>query len=170
MYPTDGIRYLSLHDNSYVRYFKGHTKRVISLEVNPVKDIFLSASLDDSVRLWDTRSPNCQGRMSVQGVPCVGYDPQGVVFAVGLDGKTIRMYDQKEYDKGPFALFRELERFHRPGLRFTHIKFSMDGVNMLVCTNSDTHYILDGTESCSFLPRLTSSLFLSHLLFPNCSL
>lgn len=30
-FPTDGIRYLSLHDNNYVRYFKGHKKKSVLL-------------------------------------------------------------------------------------------------------------------------------------------
>lgn len=124
-----------------------------SLEVNPVKDIFLSGASDDSVRLWDIRSSTCQGRMSGQRSPCVSYDPTGVVFAVGVDGKTLRMYDQREYDKGPFALFRDLEPLHRPGTRFTHIKFSNDGLLMLVCTSIDVHYILDGAPFVGpFLP------------------
>ena len=55
----DAIRYLSLHDNQYLRYFSGHQKRVTSLDLCPVNDMFISASIDDSVRIWDLRSPNC---------------------------------------------------------------------------------------------------------------
>ncbi len=47
----DDIRYLSLHDNKFLRYFKGHTKRVVAIEMSPLNDSFLSASLDGSVRL-----------------------------------------------------------------------------------------------------------------------
>lgn len=58
----DTIRYLSLHDNSYIRYFKGHKGRVHSLEVSPLGDWVLSGSDDNTVRLWDLRSPSCQVR------------------------------------------------------------------------------------------------------------
>jgi len=56
----DAIRYMSFHDNKFIRYFKGHTKQVSALEMSPQEDMFLSASLDHSIRLWDLRSPNCQ--------------------------------------------------------------------------------------------------------------
>jgi len=56
----DTLRYLSLHDNHYVRYFKGHKKQVISLEVSPADEQFLSAGLDDTVRLWNLNSASCQ--------------------------------------------------------------------------------------------------------------
>ena len=55
----DTIRYLSFHDNSYIRYFKGHSKKVTSLEMSPVNDLFMSASLDNTIKLWDLRIPSC---------------------------------------------------------------------------------------------------------------
>jgi COMPASS component SWD2 len=42
------------------RYFKGHRDKVISLEVNPVSDLFLSSSDDGTVRLWDLKDQTCQ--------------------------------------------------------------------------------------------------------------
>ena len=64
-------RYLSLHDNKFLRYFKGHTKRVISLEMSPADDTFMSGSVDNTVRLWDLRSPTCSGIMHVQASQAV---------------------------------------------------------------------------------------------------
>ena len=60
-------RYLSLHDNKYIRYFPAHTKKVVTLCTSPVDDLFLSGSLDKTLRLWDLRSPNCQGFMQLNG-------------------------------------------------------------------------------------------------------
>lgn len=57
---ADTIRYLSLHDNKYLRYFKGHKSRVTSLCMSPEDDTFMSASEDKTVRLWDLRSTNAQ--------------------------------------------------------------------------------------------------------------
>lgn len=54
------IRYLSLHDNKYLRYFLGHTKKVVTLCMSPLDDMFLSGSLDKTIRLWDLRTNNCQ--------------------------------------------------------------------------------------------------------------
>ena len=56
----DTLRYLSLHDNHYVRYFKGHKAQVVCLEISPTDEQFLSAGLDDTVRLWNMASPSCQ--------------------------------------------------------------------------------------------------------------
>jgi WD40 repeat protein len=49
----DQIRYMSLHDNKYLKYFKGHTDRVVALEMSPTEDMFLSAALDNTVCFWD---------------------------------------------------------------------------------------------------------------------
>ena len=51
----DTVRYHSLHDNKYLQYFKGHRGRVISLEMSPVDDGFMSGSLDKTLKYWDVR-------------------------------------------------------------------------------------------------------------------
>ena len=56
--PT--IRYLALHDNAYLRYFTGHRRPVCAMEMSPLGDVFVSGAEDDTVRLWDLRSPNCE--------------------------------------------------------------------------------------------------------------
>ena len=43
------ILYHSVHDNRYLRYFTGHTRRVVSISVCPKGDLFLSAALDKTV-------------------------------------------------------------------------------------------------------------------------
>ena len=52
---NDIIRYLNVQENNYIRYFRGHNKRVVTLCMNPTDDSFLSGSLDKSIRLWDIR-------------------------------------------------------------------------------------------------------------------
>ena len=55
--PTDhAVRYMSLHDNRYLRYFKGHRAEVVGLCVSPKDDFLLSSSADGTCRLWDVRS------------------------------------------------------------------------------------------------------------------
>lgn len=56
----DIIRYLSLHDNAYLRYFKGHQSRVTALEMSPLNDVFMSGAVNDTIRIWDLRSSTCQ--------------------------------------------------------------------------------------------------------------
>ena len=57
---NDIIRYLNVQENKYISYFRGHTKRVVTLCMNPTDDSFLSGSLDKSIRLWDIRCVNHQ--------------------------------------------------------------------------------------------------------------
>lgn len=51
------IRYLSLFDNAYLRFFTGHEGRVTSLAMSPLDDRFLSASVDGTLRLWALQQP-----------------------------------------------------------------------------------------------------------------
>ena len=81
-------RYLSLHDNKFIRYFTGHTKKVISLQMSPVDDTFMSGSLDNTVRLWDLRSPTCAGLMNVNGKPVCAFDPEGNQHQKAMSGAS----------------------------------------------------------------------------------
>ncbi|KJH52224.1 WD domain, G-beta repeat protein [Dictyocaulus viviparus] len=147
----DTIRYLSLHDNKYIRYFPGHTKKVICLSMNPADDTFLSGSLDKTIRLWDLRSQNCQelkfykkigmylrnspqvqGLMQVNGKAIAAFDPEGLIFAAGINNEQVKLYDLRSFDKGPFTTFKlEVERF----CEWTGMVFSPCGKYILINTN-----------------------------------
>ncbi|QQP58441.1 WD40 proteinlike [Caligus rogercresseyi] len=43
----DALRYLSLHDNKFIRYFAGHSKRVTSLDLSPEDDTFISGKKEE---------------------------------------------------------------------------------------------------------------------------
>jgi len=100
------IRYLSLHDNAYLRVFtsgqssSGDDKdaRITALECSPLNDLFMSGAKGDAVRVWDVRAPGCIGALECKGAaPLIAIDPQGLVFAVALNSKHIRLYDMKNY-------------------------------------------------------------------------
>ena len=38
------LRYHSLHDNQYLRYFRGHSARITALAMSPKNDLFMSAA------------------------------------------------------------------------------------------------------------------------------
>lgn len=136
----DTIRYLSLHDNKYLRYFKGHTQRVVSLSMSPIDDTFISGSLDKTVRLWDLRSANCAGLMHVNGRPVASYDPEGLIFAAGIDAEYVKLYDLRSFDRGPFSTFRmPSER----GTDLSSIAFSPDGKNLLVSSTNGVLRVVD---------------------------
>ncbi|XP_072025757.1 WD repeat-containing protein 82-like isoform X2 [Amphiura filiformis] len=136
----DTIRYLSLHDNKFIRYFPGHTKKVVSLSMSPIDDSFLSGSLDKTIRLWDLRSPNCQGMMNLQGRPVASFDPDGLIFACGINSEMVKLYDLRSYDKGPFTTFKlQQDR----DCDWTSLKFSNDGKKILISTNGAVIRLVD---------------------------
>lgn len=100
----DVIRYLSLHDNAYLRYFHGHDGPISALEMSPLDDTFMSGARNDTVRIWDLRSPSCAGALKCEGRPMLAIDPQGVVFAVALNNRHIRLYDLKNFADVPYPI------------------------------------------------------------------
>ncbi|KAI9713038.1 MAG: member of Set1p complex, histone methyl transferase [Bogoriella megaspora] len=149
----DGIRYLSSHDNSYIRYFKGHTDTVTSIALSPAKDQFLSCSRDNTVRFWNLNSPNPQGQLNLHAAYLCAYDPSATVIGIASPPTNcILLYDLRNYDKPPFATFDVLafERQYTPqsvGRDWTKIEFSNDGQIMLLSTNNGAgHFILDAFD------------------------
>lgn len=138
---NDTIRYLSLHDNKYLRYFVGHEKRVVTLSFSPADDVFLSGSLDQTIRVWDLRSDKVIGKLPVQGNPTANYDPEGLIFAVGINSELIKFYDSRLYEKGPFNTIRHTNPPQQ--LKWKSLKFSPNGKQMLISTDHEELYVLD---------------------------
>ena len=143
--PIDhAVRYLSLHDNRYLRAFRAHTAAVVALEMSPKEDILASASMDDTARLWDLRTVNCQGVLRFEGRghrPAVAFDPQGLVFAAAVSGGIIKLFDVRATDKGPFEEFSTADLGRE--CSFSSIKFSNDGTLMLLATTHGVHALFD---------------------------
>ncbi|XP_038997579.1 protein ANTHESIS POMOTING FACTOR 1 isoform X1 [Hibiscus syriacus] len=134
----ESLRLLSLHDNKYLRYFKGHHDRVVSLSLCSRNESFISGSLDRTVLLWDQRAEKCQGLLRVQGRPAISYDDQGIVFAIAFGG-YIRMFDARKYEKGPFEIFSVGGDVSDANV----VKFSNDGRLMLLTTMDGHIHVLD---------------------------
>uniref|UniRef100_A0A1I7YCY5 WD_REPEATS_REGION domain-containing protein n=1 Tax=Steinernema glaseri TaxID=37863 RepID=A0A1I7YCY5_9BILA len=141
----DTIRYMSLHDNKYIRYFFGHTKQVVTLCMSPVDDTFLSGSLDKTIRLWDLRSQNCQGLMQVPSRPIAAFDPEGLIFAAGLNSEVVKLYDLRSFDKGPFLTFN-LDKEKEPDVEWRTMQFSPTSKTILITTNSSDMLLIDAFE------------------------
>ncbi|XP_022162510.1 WD repeat-containing protein 82 [Myzus persicae] len=152
----DTIRYLSLHDNKYIRYFTGHAKKVVSLCVSPIEDMFVSGSLDKSLRLWDLRSPNCQGYINVMGRPVAAFDPEGLVLAAGINSETLKLFDVRSFDKGPFITVKLPQEKE---CDWTDLKFSQDGRTILIPTNGSLIRLINafnGTPIQTFTGHLNN--------------
>jgi COMPASS component SWD2 len=171
---ADTLRYLSLHDNHYVRYFKGHKKQVTCLEISPTDEQFLSAGLDDTVRLWNMNSASCQGCLNIPSPSYAAFDPNGIIFAVVSHPlSTLMLYDLRNYDKEPFSTFPISDDGYLQNLtypprmpEFSKLDFSNDGKSILVGTTGGVHYVLDAfageikarliDHTANNLPGLTS--------------
>ena len=128
--------------------------------MSPIDDMFLSGSLDKTLRLWDLRSPNCQGLMHLSSRPVAAFDPEGLIFAAGVNSESVKLYDLRSFDKvinfnvfqigfvkiylyffqGPFASFRVPQE---KNLEWTGLKFSPDGKTILLSTNGGVIRLVD---------------------------
>lgn len=146
---NDDIRYLSLDGKGYLRYFPGHTKRVISLSMSPEGNSFLSGSMDHTVRLWDLNSSHSQAVLRSSGQIIATHDPEGIIFAAGVDSEFVKLYDLRSFEKGPFDSFKlEPER----NCEWTGMKFSADGKTILISTNGHVTRLID---AYSGKPKMT---------------
>ncbi|KAF0932883.1 hypothetical protein E2562_013088 [Oryza meyeriana var. granulata] len=134
----DSLRLLSLVNNCFLRYFKGHLDRVVSISLCSENGNILSGSLDRTVLLWDSRVEKAQGLLHVQGRPAVSYDDQGLIFAIAYGG-YVRMFDARKFEKGPFDIFSVGNDDSEANV----IKFSSDGRRLLLTTKAGRVHVLD---------------------------
>uniref|UniRef100_A0A667WZG9 WD repeat domain 82 n=1 Tax=Myripristis murdjan TaxID=586833 RepID=A0A667WZG9_9TELE len=96
----DGM-YIHLH---VIVVLLHNLNEVTSLSMSPVDDTFISGSLDKTIRLWDLRSPNCQGLMHLQGKPVCSFDPEGLIFAAGINSEMVKLYDLAPLQPSSFSM------------------------------------------------------------------
>ena len=119
--------------------------------MSPISDQFLSCSVDKTLRLWDLRKPTCAGLMEVEQAAVGTFDPEGLIFAAGVDSETIKLYDLRTFSRGPFSTFKltlvlyffilnTIILILSPdrALNWIGLKFSLDGSQLLISTNGQT--------------------------------
>ncbi|KAL7678058.1 hypothetical protein ACOME3_004285 [Neoechinorhynchus agilis] len=104
---NNDIRLLNIQSNKYVQYFKGHSDLVVSLNTSPTDDIFVSSSLDSSVRLWDRRSSQSTSSMMIRKAglssfsrylvydrfSICAFDGTGQTIAVASGSVSLKLFD-----------------------------------------------------------------------------
>ena len=58
--------------------------------------------------------------MHLAGRPVAAFDPEGLIFAAGINSESVKLYDLRSFDKGPFSSFkftRKSWRARKAGLR-----------------------------------------------------
>ncbi|KAH6680795.1 WD repeat-containing protein-like protein [Halenospora varia] len=143
------IRYLSTHDNTYIRYFEGHEQNVTCLSLHPGQDNFLSCSEDNTVRIWDAGTKNACGKLLLNGAYLAAWDPSGNVFAVASPtAQSILLYDFRNFDREPFGTFDTLPYLQEMvggtnSKGWNKLEFSNDGKHLLLGTTGQSHLLLD---------------------------
>lgn len=132
---NNDIRQLDYTKGEYVRYFNGHKGMVSSLEVSPLHNLFASAAMDDSVRLWDFRATNDQAFLPYRGPTKLAYDPSGMVLgASSVTDSKASLYDVRNIQGGAFKEFNLPTSF-----KWNKIEFSNDNKYILFsCINGDS--------------------------------
>ena len=88
-------RYLDLHSNAYLRYFKAHAARLCALSLSPSDDAFVTAAEDGTVRFWDLRAPSATGALDLPptrvavGPGLLRVVPRHDLFLVGAGGAVV---------------------------------------------------------------------------------
>ncbi|KAL7673134.1 hypothetical protein ACOME3_008005 [Neoechinorhynchus agilis] len=135
----DNIRYLSLQDNKYIRYFTGHEAKVTSIRIIPGIEGFVSGSHDGAVKIWDTRLEEPIREISTSQCPVVCFDPEGVVLALGHCG-SVDLYDIRDNASSSFANFKV------DNVEMSDIVFSPDGQSIAVTSNDSSVSVIDAFD------------------------
>ena len=83
--------------------------RVVTLRMSPLDDMFISGSMDHTLRMWDLRTMASQGTMHVGGRPIATFDPEGLIFATGVNSESLKLFDLRSYENVGFVVY--LDRF-----------------------------------------------------------
>lgn len=134
------IRLMNEDTVTYLTYYRGHTDRVATLCISPKDDRFISGAFDRTLRLWEIRSNDCIGIMNLSGRPIAAFDPEGRIFAVGINSACIKLYDVQMFEKGPFVTFKMNPE---ENCEWIDLKFSPDGKVIMINTNGSIIRLID---------------------------
>lgn len=81
--------------------------------------------------------------MNMPGRPVAAFDPEGLIFAAGVNSEQVKLYDLRSFDKGPFNSFRLPQE---KDCDWTGLKFSPDGKSILISTNGSVIRLIDAFQ------------------------
>ncbi len=50
--------------------------------------------------------------MQLAGRPVAAFDPEGLIFAAGINSESVKLYDLRSFDKGPFSSFKLNSKYY----------------------------------------------------------
>lgn len=115
--------------------------------MSPLDDTFLSTS-NEGVMLWSLHKTLALGfiQLKEETSICAAYDPSGLVFAVGMNSNSVRLYDIKEYANGPFSTFSVDMQPAGLHCAWYDIEFSKNGKLILISTFGNVMFIIDAFD------------------------
>lgn len=144
----------------YVRYFPGHARKVVSVDVT--SKLIASGSEDTTVRLWDPRKQEHIKIMKFPSTPLVAFHPNSFwentnhLFAVAYNSSIIEIFTANNTEKSENKF--EFERIN--GVEWTSLKFSPDGSKLIVTTNSSLIKIIESSTGQEISDLKGKTLFL----------
>ena len=106
--------------------------------------------------------------MKLAGRPVAAFDPDGLIFAAGINSESVKLYDLRSFDKGPFSSFKlqgeqkcsqlieisinnnySLFSADSKEIEWTGLKFSPDGKSILISTNGSVIKLIDSYNGTS---------------------
>jgi COMPASS component SWD2 len=149
--------------------FQGHTEYITSLSMCPINDTFLSSAEDRTVRRWDLVSGKETMKIklpSTFSAPQVKFDCSGLVFGVqsrhAKGTQQLKLFDARFTGGGPFQDICPSQELFKKSLvennalltlesaerllkaDWTSFEFSHEGNNILINTESELMWLLDG--------------------------
>lgn len=94
--------YWDIESGASLKIFSGHKADCMFLSVCPTDDrIFVSASVDKTCKLWDTREDKHKSAFTFEGhesdVNTVEFFPDGLAFASGSDDASCKLFDRRSF-------------------------------------------------------------------------
>jgi WD40 repeat protein/adenylylsulfate kinase-like enzyme len=115
----------------------GHTGKVNSISFSPNRKVLATASDDNTVKLWDTRTYKEIKTLigHIDRVHSVSFSPNGKVLATGSADQTVKLWDTRTY--------KEIKTLTKGKQEVRGISFSPNGKILAVATYSNTVQLWD---------------------------
>ncbi|KAH8238652.1 hypothetical protein KR038_000845 [Drosophila bunnanda] len=127
------IRCLDLETRHCVRLFSGHSKPAHLLVSQPgSQNVFISASRDNQVYLWDFRSTSYTYHLKELHRPLCAFDPAGLVFATTSGTERIEIHDVRMLGVEPCQKF---DYQFSASAKWRQLQFAPDGKSLLLGTD-----------------------------------
>ncbi|CAF0990549.1 unnamed protein product [Didymodactylos carnosus] len=138
------------------RVFHENADRVNAIDFSTNGETLITSSDDESIVIYDCQQGSSKktlnskkygvdlirftGLMHLTGRPVANFDPEGLIFAAGINSEMIKLYDLRSFDKGPFSTFQLVKE---KDCEWTNLKFSADGKMIMLSTNGTLIRLLD---------------------------